>query len=139
MNAKLLKRTPKGVELTSVGAALLARVKQLRLSMNDVTREITDLSEGRAGHLRIGMAAQLAHIVPMVCAELLKEAPRLTLKLTNEDHTALMAGLRSGALDIAVSARLAPLDEGLIEARLHEKKPQAFLRQRTIGWRNAGR
>ena len=42
MNAKLLKRTPKGVELTSVGSALLARVSRLRLSLDDVTREIAD-------------------------------------------------------------------------------------------------
>jgi DNA-binding transcriptional LysR family regulator len=121
-SAKLLKRTPKGVELTSAGAALLARVKQLRLSLNDVAREITDLSEGRAGHLRIGMAAQLAHVVPLVCAELLREAPRLTLALRNQDHTALMASLRSGALDIAVSSRLAPLGEGLVETHLHEEE-----------------
>ena len=122
MNARLLKRTPKGVELTSAGAALLARVKQLRLSLDDVTREIADLSEGRAGHLRIGMAAQLAHVVPMVCAELLKEAPRLTLKLTNGDHTALMADLRSGVLDIAVSGRVTAPQEDMIETRLHEEE-----------------
>ena len=43
--ARLLKRTPKGIELTSVGAALLARVSKLRLSVDDVTREIADLGE----------------------------------------------------------------------------------------------
>jgi DNA-binding transcriptional LysR family regulator len=122
MNAKLLKRTPKGVELTSAGSALLARVKQLRLSLEDVTREISDLSEGRAGHLRIGMAAQLAHVVPVVCGDLLKEAPRMTFALTSRDHTALMADLRSGALDIAVSGTNVPLEEGLIETRLHEEE-----------------
>jgi DNA-binding transcriptional LysR family regulator len=122
MNARLLKRTPKGVELTSAGTALLARVKQLRLSLDDVTREITDLSEGRAGHLRIGVAAQLSYFVPMACAELLREAPRLTLTLRNEDNPTLLADLRSGTLDIAVTSRLARLDEGLTETGLHEEE-----------------
>jgi DNA-binding transcriptional LysR family regulator len=122
MNAKLLKRTPKGVELTSVGAALLARVSKLRLSLDDVTREIADLSEGRAGHLRIGMAAALAHVVPMVCTALLKEAPRLTLKLTSGDNPALMAGLRTGALDVAVSATITPPQQDLFETCLFEEE-----------------
>jgi DNA-binding transcriptional LysR family regulator len=66
---------------------LLARVSRLRLSLDDVTREIADLSEGRAGHLRIGIAASSAlHYVPMACTALLKEAPRMTLKLTTADQ-----------------------------------------------------
>jgi DNA-binding transcriptional LysR family regulator len=112
--------------LTSVGAALLARVKQLRLSLDDVTREIADLSEGRAGHLRIGMAAVLAHVVPMVCTSLLKEAPRLTLKLTSGDHPALVAGLRSGALDVAVSATIEPHQEDLVEEYLYDEESAIY-------------
>jgi DNA-binding transcriptional LysR family regulator len=54
MQAKLFERTPKGVELTSVGAALLARVQRIRLTLNDVAREAADLSHGRSGHLSVG-------------------------------------------------------------------------------------
>lgn len=122
MNAKLLIRTPKGVDLTSVGAALLARVKQLRLSLDDVTREIADLSEGRAGHLRIGMGVQLAHVVPTVCTAMLKEAPRLTIELRSGDHASLVAELHKGTLDLAVSSAIAPCSEGMIEARLYEEE-----------------
>jgi len=121
-NAKLLRRTPKGVELTSVGSALLARVGNLRLSLDDVTREIADLTEGRAGHLRIGMGGVLAHVVPVVCAALLREAPRLALKLTTADHATLVDNLRNGMLDIAVSAAIAPTQEDLMEARLYEEQ-----------------
>lgn len=53
LQAKLVKRTPKGVELTAEGNALLSRVRGLRLSLADVTREIADLSQGRTGHLRV--------------------------------------------------------------------------------------
>jgi DNA-binding transcriptional LysR family regulator len=126
MNAKLLTRTPKGVELTSVGSALLARVGRLRLSLDDVTREIADLSAGRAGHLRIGMAAALAHVVPMICTTLLKEAPRLTLKLTPGAHPSLVDGLRNGTLDVIVSATAEAHDGDFIEAFLYDERSAIY-------------
>jgi DNA-binding transcriptional LysR family regulator len=124
MNATLLKRTPKGVELTSVGSALLARVSRLRLSLDDVTREIADLSDGRAGHLRIGIAASSAlHYVPMACTALLKEAPRLTLKLTTGDPNTLETGVLNGTLDVQVNINSpqAPPHADLIEEPLYEE------------------
>jgi len=48
--AKLVKRTPKGVELTAVGAALLSHAGKLRLARDDLAREVADLAHGRAGH-----------------------------------------------------------------------------------------
>jgi DNA-binding transcriptional LysR family regulator len=129
MNAKLLKRTPKGVELTSVGNALLARARKLRLSVDDMTREIADLSTGRAGHLRIGMAASSAlHYVPMACAALLRESPRLTLKLTTGDPTTLVADLRNGALDIHVNIkdRQASHREDIIEEPLYDEEDAIY-------------
>jgi DNA-binding transcriptional LysR family regulator len=46
MHAKLVERTPKGVALTSVGAALLAQVHRLRVTLMDIRREAEDLTEG---------------------------------------------------------------------------------------------
>src|SRR5262245_40897848 len=83
VRAKVVKRTPKGVELTAVGTALLAQVRRLRLTLDDITREAADLSEGRAGHLRIGTTSlQALHFVPTACDALLKEAPKATLTIT---------------------------------------------------------
>src|SRR5215475_2176125 len=47
LQVKLVKRTPKGIELTSEGSVLLLRVRDLRLSMHSLRREITDVGEGR--------------------------------------------------------------------------------------------
>lgn len=122
MNAKLFKRTPKGVELTSVGSALLARVSKLRLSLEDVTREIADLSEGRAGHLRIGSAAgQALYLVPTACARLLKEAPQVTLKITVTETPSMVAGLRKGELDVAVALLHGPRHEDMVEEFIHDE------------------
>jgi DNA-binding transcriptional LysR family regulator len=130
MNAKLLKRTPKGVELTSVGSALLSRVSSLRLSVDDVMREIADLGEGRAGHLRIGMieSNSNAQVVPSACTALLTEAPSVTLKLATDAHYTLMAALRKGTLDIAVTINReqAPREADMIEARLCDVETAIF-------------
>src|SRR6476469_9186678 len=55
VGAKVVMRTPKGVELTSGGSALRAQVQRLRLAVDDVIHEAQDVGQGRAEHLRIGV------------------------------------------------------------------------------------
>ena len=102
--AKLVKRTPKGVELTAVGAALLSHVGKLRLARDDLAREVADLAHGRAGHLRIGASPSNAEVfLPEACSTLLMEAPKVTLSVAVLDNDALLPALRKGDLDIAVT------------------------------------
>lgn len=104
MNAKLVTRTPKGVELTDVGAALVSRVHQLRLARQDVMQEVTDLSEGRAGNLRIGThPGVIDDLLAPACCALLKSAPKVTMTITVETNEAAMAALREGKLDLIVN------------------------------------
>lgn len=102
--AKLVKRTPKGVELTAVGAALLSHVRRLRLARDDLAREVADLAHGRAGHVRVG-ANQYAidHVLPAMCGALLKDAPKMTLKVTVGANDVLVPALRNGQLDLIIS------------------------------------
>lgn len=105
MKAKLLKRTPKGVELTAVGSALLSQVRRLRLTLDEISRETADLSEGRAGYLRVGTGPDLAmHLMPAACAALLKDAARVTLKVTVGTADVLLPALSRGELDLLVTA-----------------------------------
>lgn len=102
--AKLVKRTPKGVELTAVGAALLSHVSRLRLARDDLAREVADLAHGRAGHLRIGASpANGEAFLPEACSTLLMEAPKLSLSVAVLNNMALLPALRKGDLDIAVT------------------------------------
>ena len=102
--AKLVQRTPKGVELTAVGAALLTHVGKLRLARDDLAREVADLAHGRAGHLRIGASPSNADVyLPEACGALLTEAPKVTLNVAVLDNDALLPALRKGDLDIAVT------------------------------------
>ncbi len=77
--AKLVRRTPKGVELTAVGKAVLAHVEQLRLARDDLVREVSDVAQGRAGNLRIGSGPSTAeNTLPAACSALLNETPKVS-------------------------------------------------------------
>lgn len=105
MQAKLVKRTPKGVELTALGSALLARLGRLQLARKDVMREMADLSQGRAGEL--GVAAQPGtpeELVATAGAALLKDASRITLKVTVSTFDVMVPALLNGELDLLVGS-----------------------------------
>jgi DNA-binding transcriptional LysR family regulator len=103
MEAKLVMRTPKGVELTAVGSALLAQVRRIRLTMDDVTREATDLRQGRAGYLRLGTSSGNSELsLPEACSTLVMESPKVTLTVSVVDNDTLLPALRKGDLDLAV-------------------------------------
>ena len=83
MQAKLVRRTPKGIELTPAGSTLLAEVSRLRLSVDDVMRAVADVSAGRSGHLRIGAGAVIAgDLLSTGYSGFLKGSPNVTLKIT---------------------------------------------------------
>ena len=100
VQAKLVKRTPKGVELTAVGSALLAQVRRIRLTLDDVKREAADLSKGDAGRLRIGSGPTACEWLPKAFLPLLKEAPKVALRIIVTDNDATLPMLLRGELDL---------------------------------------
>jgi DNA-binding transcriptional LysR family regulator len=104
MKAKLVQRTFKGVELTGAGVMLFEQVRRLRLSLDDVTRSVTELGQGRAGHLRIGVGPAVAmDLVPRACAALLRDAPGVTFQVTVGDNNTSTSAVRHGLLDFAIA------------------------------------
>ncbi|MBI4194349.1 MAG: LysR family transcriptional regulator [Betaproteobacteria bacterium] len=120
LQVKLVKRTPKGVELTATGAALLSRVQRLRLAREDIKREISDLSQGRAGCLRVGaQPGVITDHLASACAELLKDAPDVELMVTVMTSQ-LLPALRRGELDLIVHDLRAPSSEDLMHEHLSD-------------------
>jgi DNA-binding transcriptional LysR family regulator len=121
LEVKLVKRTPKGVEVTPEGSALLMRVRGLRVSLRDLAREIKDVSHGRAGHLRIGVGESLAeYLLPSAFEKMLREAPQLSLKVVVSDNDRMLPELRNGELDLVVNYLVDPRAPALPEGVSHE-------------------
>ncbi len=127
LQAKVVKRTPKGVELTAEGSALLLHVRELRLSLQDVAREIADLGQGRVGHLRIGAGPITAeHLLPAALIATLKSAPKVTLKISVSDNDLMIPALRNGELDLIVNFLRASPSEGLAQEHLFDDEFVVF-------------
>jgi DNA-binding transcriptional LysR family regulator len=123
MRAKVVKRTPKGVELTLVGSALLSHVDRLRLAQEDIAREVADLSEGRSGHLRIGVTSGIAEeLAGAVAARLMNEAPKVTLGITVTVSEQLTKSLRDGELDLYIAGILATSTAGIVNEHLFDER-----------------
>jgi DNA-binding transcriptional LysR family regulator len=122
LQAKLVKRTPKGIDLTQEGAALLLRVRELRLSLQNVAREVKEVSEGRVAHLRIGASAVTSEgFLSPVFARLLDDAPRTMLNVIVSDNDFLVPAVRSGELDAVVNFfPMLSATEGLVRERLYD-------------------
>ena len=119
MKTKLCTRTPKGIELTDVGQVLLSQVRRLRQTREDVMREIADLSEGRAGNLRIGAHAGLIDsLLGPACCTLLKSAPNVTLSVSVESSDAAVAAIREGRLDLGLNVMQSPPHPDIVQEYL---------------------
>src|SRR5262249_47138445 len=122
LQAKLVKRTPKGVELTPEGSVLFLRVRELRLSLQGVAREVAEVGEGRVGHLRIGVGfPRPEELLASAFAALLKDAPRTSLIVTVSDNDVMVPALRNGELDLIFNVLpvMGSL-EGLVREHLYD-------------------
>ena len=123
LQVKLVKRTPKGVELTAEGFVLLLRVRELRLSLQGVAREIADVSQGRVGHLRIGVSTAISEqFLSVAFATLLKDAPRTKLIVSVSDNDLMVPALCNGELDLIIHYLPVTPPEGLVCEHLYDSE-----------------
>lgn len=123
LQVKLFRRTHRGLELTAEGSALLVRTRELRLSLQNVAREIAEVGEGRVAHLRIGVGPSVpGELVAAAFAGLLKNAPRTTMQVIISDADELVPALRKGDLDLIVNLTHAQAPEGLSYVPLYDEE-----------------
>ena len=111
LGTALFERVGRGIRLTSAGKALVVRARSLRVAAEEAVREIGELGEGVAGHIRVGMLPTLARfLLPAVMQAYLKDAKEVTIKAVVAQNDVLGTQLRSGELDLIVSTAMRPDD-----------------------------
>jgi len=109
--------------LTAEGSVLLLRVRELRLSLQGVAREIADVSQGRVGHLRIGVTVAISEqFLSAAFATLLKNAPRTKLIVSVSDNDLMIPALRNGELDLIIHYSPATPPEGFVCEHLYDSE-----------------
>lgn len=119
--SKIVRRTAKGVEVTEAGAALLRNVSRLRLAHEDILKEVSDIGQGRAGHIRVGTSVGVSDLrLASACAALLGEAPRVTLSVIGGTQAETVPPLRAGQLDLLLTSAAGPDAEDLEQEHVIE-------------------
>src|SRR5262249_8956947 len=121
MEVKLFQRSAKGLELTAAGSLLLSRARELRQSLRNVAREVSDVSRGHAGHIKIGVGPSANDdFVLAAITELLRAEPRISIKVIVSDMDEIMPALHSGQIDVVVNLMVFKPPAGLAYIPLRE-------------------
>jgi DNA-binding transcriptional LysR family regulator len=105
LGTQLFERQGHRLQLTAVGAALLARARTVSQTMDAAVREISDIAEGSTGHLRIGAGTTAAEwLLPGLLNRLLLQFPKLTFDVEINLGDRLRQMLRDGDLDLFIGA-----------------------------------
>ena len=108
IGSELFSRAGRGLQLTTVGEALLSRARRLRSAMDEALREVTEFAQGVAGHVRIGAGATMAaYLLPEVCRVLTTSTPGVTVEILLARKDVLREALRAGEIDVVVGPVLA--------------------------------
>jgi DNA-binding transcriptional LysR family regulator len=121
IGAKLVRRIPKGIELTAVGEAMVDQVQRIRLLLRDVTQEAADLSQGRAGHLRLAVGPVTAEDLPRLYSALHEDVPKLKLDIIVADNDESTPLLLQGKLDLIFNTLSTAPREGTIQESLYDE------------------
>jgi DNA-binding transcriptional LysR family regulator len=107
LRARLFEPSGRGIRLTAVGAALLERARPLVQGMQDTVRDIAELAEGAAGHVRLGSGTTAAEwLLPELFRHLLSQSPGLTFEVTTGLGSVLRPALRERKLDLVITPLL---------------------------------
>jgi DNA-binding transcriptional LysR family regulator len=121
MEVKLFRRTAKGMDLTAEGSLLLSRARELRQSLRNVAREVSDVSRGHAGHIKIGVGPTVNdEFLLAAIIELLRAEPRITMKVMVSDVDEILPALQSGQIDVVFNLMVFKPPAGLAYIPLRE-------------------
>ena len=99
----LLRRSPRGVTLTTEGKLFLQEVRELLKHLDESVEKTRALARGEYGELHIGYApVPTAEILPPALEAFRKAVPRVKLVLHDLTSDELIAGLRNATLELAV-------------------------------------
>lgn len=99
LDATLLTRTRRGVELTPAGRLLLERMEPILRSIASIPTELSALSSGQVGHIRVAFTGlAMATVLPGILREFSQRFPGVRVELNESPSSTQLTGLESGAL-----------------------------------------
>ena len=103
MKCKLFERSSRSVQLTTAGANFLPEAKRVLRNLEFATSVAQDVAAGRKGIVRCGFTASSVYeFLPRLVAELERQIPGASLRLSEMVSREQAAALRSGDIEIGI-------------------------------------
>lgn len=124
-------RTGRGIALTAAGTALARRAQRVQLEMRDAERELAEIANGGAGHVRIGSVTgpALELVLPVIRTSRLSE-PGVSVEVTVATSDLLCQQLLAGQVDFAIGRLPDGADRARIETRVIAPEPVSLVVRR---------
>lgn len=96
-------RTGRGIALSPIGTSLALRAQRVQTELRDAAREISEMTSGQTGHIRLGAVTGPAidRVLPVLQAAR-RTAPDLTVEVIVAPSDVLGEQLLAGKLDFAI-------------------------------------
>lgn len=109
LGAVLLTRSVRGIVLTPIGKAFLARARAIDRDLRQVRDEITQFRGTGEGSLSVGAStAPAIGVLPNAAIKLRAAWPRAHIRISDTSFPNVLADLREGRFDMALSPRFGP-------------------------------
>lgn len=100
---KLFTRTNRGVVPTIFGDTLIRHGKLIFAQVSSAAQELDDLNEGNSGRVVVGtLLAASTKLLPAAIATVLRDRPKVAIKISEGTNEVLMPALLSGEIDLVV-------------------------------------
>jgi DNA-binding transcriptional LysR family regulator len=109
LGVELVKRSPRGLKLTAEGKLFLEEAREVLKRAEESVKKVRALARGEYGELHVGYApTPTLEILPPALAAFQKAVPGVQILLHDMSSDEIADGLRSGAVQLAVT----PLESG---------------------------
>lgn len=127
LNCPLFDRIGRQISLTEAGQMLLPRAKRILFEMEDMRRELSNLSGAVAGVLKIGTSHHIGlHRLPPVLKTFCRHYPEVTLDIRFIDSEMAFDLLMQGEIELGI-VTLPPEPHPTLHTRAVWNDPLAFM------------
>lgn len=114
----LFDRSGSGARVTPMGALLVSRAEIVIGEAERLARDIELAAAGQIGEARIGVGPAMRSFLPAFAQALAVRFPQLRLKLNVDLRDRLLADLRTGALDLVITAQSPDPDGDYVQTEI---------------------
>ncbi|MCU4414196.1 LysR family transcriptional regulator [Acinetobacter sp. WU_MDCI_Axc73] len=115
LDTQLLKRLPRGVEVTEAGKALYQEAITILAHAQSIPRRVQNIAQGKEGQLNVGFthSVGLHPFLPTVLRAFRDQFPQVSISLEEESSSALIDAVINEKLDIVFLRKPAPMQRKL--------------------------